>query len=473
MKKFLLIFLLVNIARVQNSHAQNIGINATGSLPDSNAMLDISSTNSGLLIPRMSSAERNAITTPPNGLQIYNNSTKTLDIYRGSAWLPIGYSDSLMVLVQSLTDLPLPVGAVITLEPQKTYSIRGGINISPNYINLNGASIFGSNPSNDAILSSVAGGILRCADKSVFIQNLAVIPLSGNTKAYDFSDATGTKFCNLFSGCSVVEIGIPTMGVGQISGFRAITIASNYWKCADGVKITGNVGKFCSFLNFITGIAAGAAIEFLPGLTIDDIDLSNNYFNYTGQTGIKVNAGATIDLGRMTTNMFRGVGAYLTGFDSYSPGWSMSQNTGIPDSRAFSTIYMNSNASATTLTNAETYYKIAGTTIALSSKRFTTDNNKILYTGKQNTTATIFVVVGGKAPANGVDLSIAIAKNGIMIPFPNSTMGSMVNNQGYQIVLESEVSFATGDYIEVFLKRGLGTGSSIVISDMQFRVSGF
>lgn len=151
----------------------------------------------------------------------------------------------------------------------------------------------------------------------------------------------------------------------------------------------------------------------------------------------------------------------------------MSQNTGIPDSRAFSTIYMNSNASATTLTNAETYYKIAGTTIALSSKRFTTDNNKILYTGKQNTTATIFVVVGGKAPANGVDLSIAIAKNGIIIPFPNSSMGSMLNNQGYQIVLESEVSFATGDYIEVFLKRGLGTGSSIVISDMQFRVSGF
>lgn len=471
MKKVLLLSLMTWFGSHQYLCAQNVGINANGSLPDRNAILDVSSTNSGILIPRMSSAERNAITTPPNGLQIYNNSTKTLNIYRGSGWYPIGYSDSMMVLVQSVSDLPDPVSGVITLESSKTYSIRGGINISPNYININGASLFGSNPSQDAILSNVGGGILRSVNNSVFIENLAVIPLGVNTKAYDFSDGTGTKFCNLFAGCSVVDIGIPSLGVGQISGFKAITITSNYWKCKDGVKITGNVGKFCSFLNFITDISNGAAIEFLSGLMIDDVDLSNNYFIYTGQTGVKVNAGATIDLGRMTTNMFRGVGANLSGFDSYSPGWSMSQNTGIPNSRAFSTIYMNDNTTATSLTNIGTYYKILGTTTALSTKRFVMTSNRLTYTGKKNISSRIFSVIGGKAPVNDTNFSIAIAKNGTVIPFPNSSMGSMVNNQAFQISLESEVDLVTGDYVEIFIKRNTSSGSSLVISDLQFKVS--
>ncbi|MCW8940617.1 MAG: hypothetical protein OQJ88_08165, partial [Flavobacteriales bacterium] len=35
------------------TQAQNIGINATGAAPDAGAMLDISSTNKGLLVPRV------------------------------------------------------------------------------------------------------------------------------------------------------------------------------------------------------------------------------------------------------------------------------------------------------------------------------------------------------------------------------------------------------------------------------------
>ncbi|MBC7865953.1 MAG: hypothetical protein H7X88_00310 [Gloeobacteraceae cyanobacterium ES-bin-316] len=473
MKKFLLISLIACVVQFQYLFAQNIGINATGSLPNSKAMLDVSSTTMGVLIPRMSSAERNAITSPPNGLEVYNHSLNSLEIYRGSSWAQVGYTDSMLVLVQTLADLPTPVSGAIVLVSAKTYCFRGGVNISPNYININGATLLGTSPSTDAILSTVAGGILRSTGASVFIQNLAVIPLSGASKAYDFADATGTKFCNLFSGCSVVEVGIPSLGVGQISGFKAITIASNYWKCADGIKITGAVGKFCSFLNFITDITSGSGIEFLSGLSIDDIDLSNNYFVYTGQTGIKVNAGATIDIGRMTTNMFRGVGALLTGFDSYSLGWSMQQNSGIPNSRAFSTIYMNDNSTATSLTTLGTYYKILGTTTALSTKRFVMTNNRLTYNGKKNTSARIFSVIGGKAPSNDTDYSIAIAKNGIIIPFPNSSMGSMVNNQGFQISLESEVDLVTGDYVEIFIKRNTSSGSSLVVSDLQFRISDF
>lgn len=51
------------------SFAQNVGINNNN--PDNSAMLDITSTNSGLLIPRMTLTQRNGITTPAHSLLIY------------------------------------------------------------------------------------------------------------------------------------------------------------------------------------------------------------------------------------------------------------------------------------------------------------------------------------------------------------------------------------------------------------------
>jgi hypothetical protein len=303
------------------------------------------------------------------------------------------------------------------------------------------------------------------------MENLAVIPLSSNTKGYDFQDVTGTKFCNIFSGCSVVEVGIPSMGVGIVSGFKAITFIANYWNCKDGIKITGNVGKFAATFNFITSITAGAGIEFLSGLVIDDIDLSNNYFIYTGQTGVKVVTGATINRGRMTTNMYRGVATYISGFDSYTPEWEMRQNTFIPNSRAFVSVYMNSNNTATSLPAANIFYKIAGSTAMVKEQRFTTLNNKVTYTGKENITSKILVIIGARSPVTNGDFSIAIAKNGVIIPTPSGSIAPSTNNQSFQITLATEVDISTGDYLEVFVKTNNSNTNTITISDMQFRVS--
>ena len=351
------------------------------------------------------------------------------------------------------------------------YVFSGIVNISPNYLNLNGAGLRGTDPGKDGIMSSVAGGILRSTGVSVFMESIAVIPISGTTKAYDFADATGTKFCNIFSSCSVVEIGIPSLGVGQVSGFNAITIEKNYWNCADGIKVTGNVGKFCSVLNFITNINAGQGIEFLAGLTVNDIDLSNNYFIYSGQTGIKLNAGATILRGRMTTNMFRGVGTYLNGFDSYTPGWQMVSNTDIPNSRSFSFLYMNNNSTATSLPVASTYYKIAGATTVSKQQKFSATDNKITFLGKEAITGKIIVIIGARSPVSNSDFSIAIAKNGVIIATPYGSMAAASNNQSFQISFATEVDLITNDYIEVFIKSNNSNTNTVTISEMQFRVN--
>ena len=59
-------------------YAQNVGINATGTNPDASAMLDIVSTNKGLLVPRVSLTATNAagpIAAPTTSLLVYNTAT--------------------------------------------------------------------------------------------------------------------------------------------------------------------------------------------------------------------------------------------------------------------------------------------------------------------------------------------------------------------------------------------------------------
>lgn len=381
-------------------------------------------------------------------------------------------SASNLVNVYSLADLPTPSGSAITLDANKMYVFSGIVNISSNYLNLNGAGLRGTDPAKDGIMSTVSGAILRSSGVSVFMENIAVLPASGSTKAYDFADATKTKFCNIFSGCSVVEIGIPSLGVGQVSGFLAVTISQNYWNCKDGIKVTGNMGKFCASLDFIVGInSGGIGIEFLAGLTIDDIDLANNYFIYTGQTGVKLNAGATVDLGRMTTNMFRGVTTILTGFDSFTPGWQMVSNTNIPDSRSYAYCYMNSNATSTATTTTNTYVKVAGTSTATTLQKMSAPaSNRLTYLGKKAINAKVMVIISGSSPVTAGAISLAIAKNGTVITAPFASLSGMSNNQVFQLILETEVTLNTNDYVEAFIANNNGT-SAITITAMQFRVT--
>ncbi|MEI6489798.1 MAG: hypothetical protein WCP52_12595, partial [Bacteroidota bacterium] len=59
-------------------NAQNVGINTTGNAPDNSAMLDIVSSNLGLLIPRVAltdAATASPITAPTTSLLIYNTAT--------------------------------------------------------------------------------------------------------------------------------------------------------------------------------------------------------------------------------------------------------------------------------------------------------------------------------------------------------------------------------------------------------------
>lgn len=70
--------------RVKTDGAVGIGTNA----PHSSALLDVNSTNKGLLPPRMSRNERDAILNPSRGLLVFNYTDSLMEYYNGECWIP-------------------------------------------------------------------------------------------------------------------------------------------------------------------------------------------------------------------------------------------------------------------------------------------------------------------------------------------------------------------------------------------------
>ena len=81
----IVIFFLILLLFQEKTFAQ-MGINATGNAPANNAMLDISSTTKGLLIPRMTTSERTAL-VHTQGLTVFDITTNGYWYSDGAAWI--------------------------------------------------------------------------------------------------------------------------------------------------------------------------------------------------------------------------------------------------------------------------------------------------------------------------------------------------------------------------------------------------
>lgn len=86
---------------VETSYSQ-IGIGNTN--PDSSSILDITSTTQGMLAPRMTTLQRNAITNPAEGLLVFDIDLNTFYFYNGTIWTTFASSTEKKTGWVSLSD---------------------------------------------------------------------------------------------------------------------------------------------------------------------------------------------------------------------------------------------------------------------------------------------------------------------------------------------------------------------------------
>ncbi len=86
MKTFLLLPLILTLSYFSN--AQSLAINTDGSTANSSAILDVKSVTKGLLIPRLTKTEKNAVVAPATGLLVYQTGPDSTGFYyyQNSRW---------------------------------------------------------------------------------------------------------------------------------------------------------------------------------------------------------------------------------------------------------------------------------------------------------------------------------------------------------------------------------------------------
>jgi len=80
--------------QVTNNIQTPTSINDDGVAPDASAILDVHSTEKGMLVPRMTSTQRTAIINPAAGLLVYDYTTGSFWVYNGAFWRNLNAADT-------------------------------------------------------------------------------------------------------------------------------------------------------------------------------------------------------------------------------------------------------------------------------------------------------------------------------------------------------------------------------------------
>ncbi len=146
--------------------------------PSTKAVLDLSSTTKGFLPPRMTTVQRDAIASPATGLQVYNTTTGSVNVYTGSAWSELGASGGTLISnVSNWTTATCPAGYQVLTCNSSAYN--GG-----------GNAVCGASISGNSCTSGCGGGPYMVT--ATCYQNMSPIGGQWGTSGSDLNYTTGS-----------------------------------------------------------------------------------------------------------------------------------------------------------------------------------------------------------------------------------------------------------------------------------------
>jgi hypothetical protein len=134
--------------------SQSVAINTDGSTADASAMLEVKSTTKGMLVPRVTMAQRLAIAAPATGLLVYDTDTNTFWFYNGNIWM--------QMLVPATKTKTLSVSAVAfaTEGAYNRSTLAGGIYITDGTAGTQGNLDAGVNLPDGAVVIGIDAYVL-------------------------------------------------------------------------------------------------------------------------------------------------------------------------------------------------------------------------------------------------------------------------------------------------------------------------
>ena len=467
-------FKLFLFSLVCNSFFQaQVGVNTT--TIDASAALEIQYGTSpkGLLTPRMTTIQKNAILNPADGLMVYDTDLKSFYHYKTGTpgnWVRMNsdVSDrSNYKRIKSISDLAAEkVGNSYVLKKETYYEINGTITVDfP--IDLNNAYIVGLDANEDKLVSS---GILFQGNYGGTIKNLSLVGNSGGTLFSLNGTATqgGVNAQNLiFRDCIVQQFA----SIGTIQGF-GIVFSSVVQYVGNGNGITYNNITRLLLNNMAWFGNNGGTFEKFTG-TFNLIQKLGGFSDLSAGTfGIDVSSNPVITGDAVLESVvFTGdttgakyVNKYTTGSYPnfyFNNSWNV-RSTGIPnetDANAvgeFSFDYAVGSGAPTAFNTSSpsNIVKVQGVSSSSNLFRFSTGNtnNKLVYLGKKKRFFQVTGSISFQVPKINTYI-IYIAKNGTVISQYKIYGRASAANDIVVLPLNALVEMSTNDSIEVFAQR--------------------
>lgn len=453
-----------------------IGINTD--IIDPSAALDIrfDTKPKGLLTPRMTTAERNTISTTAtsDGLIVYDTTVKSFFHYNAatSSWVRINSGAAGRTnfkRIQSAADLAAELTAGGTtkykLSTNTLYEINGTVTLDKP-IDLNNAYIQGIDSGDDKITST--GNIFDGATGGT----IKGLTLTSSTKVFNL---TGTAAQNLiFRDCIVVG----SASVGTINNFGLVFLSIvQFAGNTNGITYSNISQLLLSNLGWF-GNNSGT-FEKLTG-TFGLVQKQGGFSDVSSATfGFDVSGNPTISGDAVLESVvFTGDATGAKYVNPYPPteryvGYNFNKNwnvrsTGIPnetDANAvgeFSFDYAVGSGASTPFNNSvpSNIVKVAGTSTSVNLFRFSTGstNNKLVYQGKKKRFFQVTGSISFQVPKPNTYI-IYIAKNGAVISDYKIYGRGTVSNDIIVLPLNALVELSNNDYIEVFAQRYSGTNT--------------
>lgn len=189
-------------------------------------------------------------------------------------------------------------------------------------------------------------------------------------------------------------------------------------------------------------------------------------FSGTGSTGINLPVGATVPNTAYIIHRsnFSGPGSALAGVLPSDNRANFTGNVGIENTSIFGFMYMQNNATATTIAQAGVAVKAAGvTTLSGFTRAFSHTDNRLTYTGSPTVLAQVQANATFTA-GNAQKIGIYIAKNGTVLPESEIYSTTSQTGRSENVSNQTPVELATGDYLEFWVENDAATTAITVQS---------
>tara|TARA_R110000851_G_scaffold258718_2_gene411199 strand:+ start:223 stop:1602 length:1380 start_codon:yes stop_codon:yes gene_type:complete len=372
--------------------------------------------------------------------------------------------DQDIIFINAKSQLPDPVGGVITLQAGRAYYFLGEVDLTGDRLVCGGIlAIQGSSSETSKIISTglTLGTALLT---SAYTLPMRHITLSAATILNLDATSNPTSAIDWY-GVNLSD----SADIGLIKNYSNFVVSSIAVLNASGLVFGGTTGTIAFSDSIFVGQSSGAIVTLADTMIVTRrFRVKYSAFIATGASvALNVSTLATIPVEGyiLDTCNFSGGGTY-TGGVQYDDRLSFfTGNVGISNSTSVAVYYMLGNTTATTITTAGVPVKASGvTTSGASSQGFTMTNNRATYSRGVGRTFHISVIVTVTG-SNNVQVGTMIAVNGTVLA--DTRQGTTANSAGRDanVSAQGSVGLVEGDYVEVFVENE-GTTTDLTVEGL-------